>query len=128
MAAAVIKAPDNGPHDGRSSASSHPEGAISMRAVRLALAVAGAAAFLASAAPASAAPREGVTIPCQHVEAEGSNVFGEDCGNSQVGPLGTFMMVQPGTNATWQCQSGWAEGNFWVRGEGCTPLPAGGTD
>lgn len=85
----------------------------------VALAVGGGlTAGVAVAAPAEPAERLYETITCNSLEVDGSTVFGQTCDSEQWGPLEDFTLAGRG-GRVFQCQSGWAEGSLWVRGEDC---------
>ncbi|MYU54971.1 MULTISPECIES: hypothetical protein [Streptomyces] len=93
------------------------------------LAAGAVAAFLATAAPATAtaasshggaATRDGEVIVCHSVSAEGPNVFGRDCDTDRWGPLADFTIANREGKA-YRCETGWAEGRLWVSGQGCRP-------
>ncbi|MFE7607461.1 hypothetical protein [Streptomyces celluloflavus] len=91
------------------------------------LAAGAVAAFLATAAPVTAtaasshggaATRAGERIVCNSVDVDGPNVFGRDCDTDRWGPLEDFTIAD-GNGKAFRCQTGWAEGSLWVRGQNC---------
>jgi len=88
-------------------------------------AVAAAVTAGGAPAPASAAPGtvsgESAVIRCDAVEANLPDVFGQSCDTQQWGPLQNFTIESGDTGESFWCESGWAEGNLWVRGHSCQP-------
>ncbi|MEU7858477.1 hypothetical protein [Nonomuraea sp. NPDC049141] len=77
-------------------------------------------AHAAGAVPHNApTARSGEVIACQQVSAELPTVFGQNCDTSHWGPLSDFVIVDPSSRASYRCESGWAEGSLWVRGQDC---------
>ncbi|NUT52743.1 MAG: hypothetical protein HOV94_36465 [Saccharothrix sp.] len=72
---------------------------------------------VATAASAGSADRVG-TIMCDRLEVDGTSVLGHNCDTDHWGPLENFILSGRG-GRVFHCQSGWAEGSLWVRGENC---------
>jgi hypothetical protein len=82
--------------------------------------LAGVVPGIAAASSVVSTERLAATITCGALDVDGDSVFGQECDSEQWGPMQDFTIGNR-DGEVFYCETGWAEGSQWVRGNDCHP-------